>query len=159
ISQGIAWTPFLGDGPQPQKHELPKQSFATVHDVGFWVDLTRTNIPALVEEPFMPPTNMMRMRVYFYYQQNLKMDDYWKSEGKFWNKEVEEFVGKNHGIGDAVSKIAPTSDAPEQKVRKIYSFIGSLENLDYLPERTKQENKTMELKQVKGADDVLENHG
>src|SRR5581483_9032905 len=55
ISQGIAWTPFLGDGPQPQKHELPKQSFATVHDVGFWIDLTRTNIPALVEEPFMPP--------------------------------------------------------------------------------------------------------
>jgi hypothetical protein len=158
ISEGLAWTPFLSDGPQPQQHQLPVQSFATVHDVSFWVDLTRTSIPALVEEPFMPPTNIMRMRVYFYYQQALKIDDYWKSEGKFWNKDVEEFVGKNHGIDDAVAKIVSQSDTPEQKVRKIYSFISSLENLDYLPERTRQENKTLELKQVKGADDVLQNH-
>jgi hypothetical protein len=158
ISQGIAWTPFLGDGPQPQKHELPTQSFATVHDVGFWIDLTRTNIPALVDEPFMPPTNMLRMRVYFYYQQNLKMDDYWKSEGKFWNKDVEEFVGRNHGVDETLAKIFSPSDTPEQKVHKIYAFVGSLENLDYIPERSKQENKTLELKAVKGADDVLENH-
>ncbi|HZQ19416.1 MAG TPA: DUF3857 and transglutaminase domain-containing protein [Terriglobales bacterium] len=158
ISQGIAWTPFLGDGPQPQKHELPKQSFATVHDVGFWIDLTRTNIPALVEEPFMPPANMLRLRVYFYYQQNLKQDDYWKSEGKFWNKDVEEFLGKNHGIDAAVSKILSQSDMPEQKVRKIYAFMGSLENLDYIPERSKQEIKTLQLRVVKGAGDVLENH-
>jgi Domain of Unknown Function with PDB structure (DUF3857)/Transglutaminase-like superfamily len=158
-SQGVAWTPFLGDGPQPEQHQLAEQSFATVHDVSFWVDLTRTSIPALVEEPFMPPANMLRQRVYFYYQENLKVDDYWKSEGKFWNKDVEEFLGRKRGIDEALAKIISSSDTPEQKVHKIYAFVSSLENLDYIPERSQQENKTLELKQVKGAEDVLENHG
>ncbi|HKW19434.1 MAG TPA: transglutaminase domain-containing protein [Terriglobales bacterium] len=157
ISNGLAWTPFLGDGPQPQKHELPTQSFATVHDVGFWVDLTRTNIPALVEEPFMPPKSILRMRVYFYYQEKLNQDDYWKAEGKLWNKDVEEFLGRNHGIDEAVAKITSPADTPEQKVRKLYAFIGNLENLDYVPERSQQENKTLQLKLVKGSDDVLTN--
>lgn len=157
ISNGLAWTPFLTEGPQPEQHQLPTQTFATVHDVAYWVDLTRTNIPALIEEPYMPPPNIMKMRVYFYYQQNLKMDDYWKSEGKFWNKDVEEFVGRKHGIDEALTKIILPSDTPEQKVHKIYTFVGSLENEDYLPRRTEQENKTLEIKEVKGADDVLEN--
>jgi hypothetical protein len=48
---------------------------------------------------------------------------------------------------------------PEQKVRKIYSFVSSLENQDYIPERSKQEAKVLDLKVIKGADNVLEDHG
>jgi hypothetical protein len=87
------------------------------------------------------------------------MDDYWKAEGKYWNKEVEDFVGKDRGLDEALGKIITPSDTPEQKVHKIYAFVGSLDNDDYIPERSKQENKVLELKQVKGADDVLQNHG
>ena len=156
VSSGIAWTPFLGNGSQPELHNRPPQSFATVHDVSFWVDLTRENIPAFIEEPFMPPASIMKLRVYFYYQQNLKMDDYWKSEGKFWNKDVEGFVGRNKGVPEALAKTISPADSAEQKVRKIYAFVASLENQDYIPERTPQEEKVLELKTNKGADDVLE---
>jgi hypothetical protein len=159
ISNGVAWTPFLGDRPQPEKHELATSTFATTHEVSFWVDLNLTDIPAFIEEPYMPPADMLKLRVYFYYQQNLKMDDYWKAEGKFWNKDVEEFVGKDRGLDETLGKIITPSDTPEQKVRKIYAFVGSMENYDYIPERSKQENKVLELKQVKGASDVLENRG
>jgi hypothetical protein len=158
IASGLAWTPFLGASAQVERHELPGSTFATTHDVGFWVDLNMNDIPAFVEEPYMPPENMLKMRVYFYYQQNTKMEDYWKAEGKFWNKEVQDFVGKNHGIDEAVAKLVSSSDTPEQKVRKIYAFVGSLENQDYIPERSKQEEKVLDLKVIKGADNVLENH-
>ena len=158
IANGLAWSSFLGNGVQPQRHELPVTSFATVHDVGFWVDLNMNDIPPFVIEPFMPPLNMLKQRVYFYYQQNTKMEDYWKAEGKFWNKDVEEFVGKNRGIDEAVGKIVAPSDTPEQKVHKIYAFVGSLENQDYIPERSKQEEKVLDLKVIKGADTVLGNH-
>lgn len=157
ISNGLAWTPFLINAA-PQKHELPGFAFATAHDVGFWVDLSMSDIPAFIEEPFMPPANMLKQRVYFYYQQNLKMEDYWKAEGKFWNKDVEEFLGKNKGIDEALAKIVSASDTPEQKVHKIYGFVSSLENQDYAPERTKQEEKVLDIKTIKGADNVLEQH-
>lgn len=154
ISRGIAWSRFLAaDAPQPQLHQLPNGG--GVHDVGSWVDLNLTDIPALVEEPFMPPINVIRMRVYFYYQQNTQLDDYWKSEGKYWNKDVERFVGKDKGIREALFKIISPSDTPEQKVRKIYAFVASLENQDYMPERSEQERKTLDLGENKGAEDVL----
>jgi Domain of Unknown Function with PDB structure (DUF3857)/Transglutaminase-like superfamily len=158
IANGLAWSSFLWNGIQPERHQLPISTFATTHDVGFWVDLNVNDIPAFVVEPFMPPLNMLKQRVYFYYQQNTKMEDYWKAEGKFWNKDVEEFVGKNRGIDEALGKVLAPTDTPEQRVHKIYTFVGSLENQDYIPERSKQEEKVLDLKVIKGADNVLEHH-
>src|SRR5207248_4979086 len=158
-AKGLAWTPFLGNNGQPQQHQLPITTFATTHDVGFWVDLSMNDIPAFVEEPYMPPSNMLKMRVYFYYQQNTKVDDYWKAEGKYWNKDIEEFVGKKKSVDEAVAKVTSSPDTPEQKVHKIYAFVESLKNEDYIPERTKQEDKVLDLKVIKGADNVLENRG
>jgi hypothetical protein len=156
ISNGVAWTPFLGNRPQPQLHQRPTASFASVHDVSFWVDLNMNDVPALVEEPFMPPAQMMKLRVYFYYQQNMNADDYWKAESKFWNKDVEGFVGRKRGVDEALTKVISPADTPEQKVRKIYAFVSSLENQSYIPERTEQEQKVLELKSNKGAEDVLQ---
>jgi hypothetical protein len=156
LSNGVAWTPFLDKGPLPQLHTVNQSSLATIHDVGEWVDLTRENIPAFVEEPFMPPADMLKLRVYFYYQESLKTDDYWKSQGKFWNKDVDSFVGKNRGIGGALAKIIAPTDSAEQKIRKTYAFVSTLENQDYIPERTRQEQKMLDLKINKGVDDVLD---
>ncbi len=156
ISNGVAWAPFLGEGPQPQLHENPAMSLTTVHTVSYWVDLTRENVPASIREPFMPPPGILNWRVYFYYQQNLEADDYWKTQGKYWNKDVESFVGKTKGESDALAKIVLPADLPEQKVRKIYAFIASLENQDYVPLRTSQEQKVLNLKLNQGADDVLQ---
>jgi hypothetical protein len=99
---------------------------------------------------------MMKLRVYFYYQQNMNADDYWKAEGKFWNKDVEGFVGRKRGVDEALTKVISPADTPEQKVRKIYAFVSSLENQSYIPERTEQEEKVLELRSNKGADDVLQ---
>jgi hypothetical protein len=156
LANGIAWAPFMGNGAQPEIHSLPTNSFATVHNVSFWIDLSTSNIPAFIEEPYMPPPSVLKWRVYFYYQSSLKADDYWKAHLKFWNKDVEGFVERNKGVSDALAKIVAPSDTAEQKVHKIYAFVAGLENQDYIPERTRQEEKVLELKVNKGSDDVLE---
>lgn len=158
IARGIAWKPILGKGNGPQLHKQASTGMVDPHQVSFWVDLSLDDVPAFTDEPFMPPASVMKWRVYFYYQQNLKAEDYWKSEGKFWNKDVESFVGKDRGIGDALAKLIAPSDTPEQKVRKIYAFVAAFENQDYRPARSVEERKVLELKRNRSAEDVLEHH-
>jgi len=160
IANGVAWAPFIGNGTQPQLHQtVAGNNTASVKQVSTWVDMTITDVPAFLDEPYMPPRSMLRWRVYFYYQESLNIDEYWKAHGKFWNKDAEEFIGKKRGIDDALAKIVSPSDTPEQKVHKIYAFVASLENTEYVPERSTQEDKVLALKQVKGSDDVLQNRG
>jgi hypothetical protein len=155
VSRGIAWAPFLGEGSKPEVHQLPKTGIGTVHDVSMWVDFSRENVPPLVEEPYMAPASITRLRVYFYYQQALDMKDYWKAQHKFWNKDVSSFLGKDKGVREQVAQLVSSTDPPEQKVRKIYAFITTLENQDYIPQRTTQENQVLQLKPNDGAEDVL----
>jgi hypothetical protein len=137
-ARGIAWAPFLGNGAQPEMHNLPANTFATVHDVLTWVDLTMTDVPPLVEEPDMPPASALRWRVYFYYQATLKAEDYWKDQGKFWNKDIENFVGKNKTGADTLAKIVSPADSPEQKVHKIYDLVAGLKHEGDLSKRAQQ---------------------
>jgi hypothetical protein len=130
---------------------------ASTGQITHWIDLDLDNVPAFVEEPYMPPPSMLRWRVYFYYQETLKSEDYWKSQGKYWHKDVDGFVGRDKGIGAAVSQLVQTTDTPEQKVRKIYAYVAALENQDYIPERSKDETKVLQLKVNKGSEDVLTN--
>jgi hypothetical protein len=156
LSNGVAWSSFLASGSQPQLHDVPTATLSSTHTVSYWVDLNLNNIPAFIEEPFMPPPAILKWRVSFYYQANPKMEDYWRAEGKFWNKDVQSFVEKDKGVQESLGQILVPSDSAEQKVRKIYAFVTKLENQDYIPERTKQEEKVLELKVNKGASDVLE---
>jgi hypothetical protein len=159
IAQGIAWDPIVGNGVAPELHQNPlASSTLSTGQISTWVDLKENNIPPLVEEPYMPPVSILRWRVHFYYQEARDVDDYWKTQGKFWNKDVESFVGKDRGISAALARVTAQSDTPEQKVHKIYIFVSQLENQDYVPERTKQEEKVLDLRENRGSDDVLEHH-
>jgi Domain of Unknown Function with PDB structure (DUF3857)/Transglutaminase-like superfamily len=156
VARGIAWAPFLGDGPQPQLHTVPRSGIsAATHEVSMWVDLSRENISPLLDEPYMVPSSITKMRVYFYYQEARNVEDYWKMQHKFWDKDVSSFIGKDKGVREQVAQLVAAKDSPEQKVRKIYAFITTLENQDYIPQRTAQENQLLQLKPDKGAEDVL----
>jgi hypothetical protein len=103
----------------------------------------------------MPPPDVLKWRVKFYYQVSNKVDDYWKDQGKFWNKDAENFLGKKKGVSEAVAQIVTATDTPEQKVRKIYAFVAGMENQSYRPYRPRQEDKTLGLKPNEGVEDVL----
>jgi hypothetical protein len=84
-----------------------------------------------------------------------KVDDYWRDQGKFWNKDAENFLGKKKGISEAVAQIVTATDTPEQKVRKIYASVTRMENQSYRPYRPQQEDKALGLKPNEGVEDVL----
>jgi hypothetical protein len=63
----------------------------------YWVDLDVVDVPAFAEEPFMPPPEILRWRVNFYYLVSGKEEDYWKDQGKYWSKDADNFLGKKKG--------------------------------------------------------------
>ena len=155
IGNGIAWTSFLPKSSQPVLHTLPTSRMATKRDSSNWVDLEMTDVPALVEEPHAPPANAFLYRVDFYYRTNRTQEEFWKEEGKYWNKDVEGFISHNGDVQQAVRTIVADLDAPDAKVKKIYAFVSQLENQSYVPRRGEKEEHAIGLKRNQSADDVL----
>lgn len=156
IGRGNAWTSYLpSDGPKPQWHRVMTGSIARTRAVDQYVDLALTNVPPLKEEPYMPPASMLRYRVQFYYTIDASPDAFWKQEGKFWSKDVEKFLDRKGGIQDFVAKSVAPGDSPEQKLRKLYAFVTTLENQSFRPKRQEEEEKAISLKPNEGAEDVL----
>jgi len=156
VGRGSAWTSYLpAAGAKPQWHGLLTSSMANRRTADQYVDLALTDIPALIDEPFMPPASMLRYRVQFYYTIDRTPEAFWKEEGKFWSKDVEKFLGRKAGIDEAVAKTVLASDTPEQKARKIYAFVTGLENQSYRPKRESQEERVIGLKPNEGVEDVL----
>jgi hypothetical protein len=159
VGNGVAWTSLLPDGIRPVEHNLMRSSLATSRTASGFVELQMTDVPPLIREPYMPPSSVLRYRVNFYYMVGRKQDEFWKEEGKFWNKDVESFVGHKNGVTEAVTQTVATTDSPEQKARKLYAFVSKLDNWSYLPPRTEQEERAIGIKADRGAEDVLRQHG
>jgi len=159
IGNGVVWTSYLPPkGPQPELHRM---AVAVVQELESreaqqFIDLKMSDIPALINEPFMPPKDALRYRVQFFYRTDTTTSDgFWKEEGGFWSKDVEKFLDQKGGIEAAVAKTVSPDDSPEQKVRKIYAFATGLENQSYRPRRQDQEQKALGLKSNEGVEDVL----
>ena len=154
IANNVSWSTLLPPQYKPQQHSLPGSQFA--HGVaGYWVDLDLADVPAFVEEPFMPPPEILRWRVSFYYVVSGKQEDYWKAQGKFWNKDVENFLKEERPLRGVAKTVAAT-DTPEQKARKLYAFVSQLENQSYVPNRPEQEQKVLGMKVNARVEDVLQ---
>jgi hypothetical protein len=159
VGRGVAWTSMLPNGMAPQFKEVPTTSITTTRQVSNYVELNVHDVAPLVSEPFMPPRETMVYRVRFYYTVTPKQDQYWKDEGKYWNKDVEAFLGKKNGLDAAVQAATAGASSPEQKVRNLYGMISAMENWSYEPARAQQEDKALGIKTNAGAEDVLRQHG
>jgi hypothetical protein len=159
VGSGVAWTSYLPPGVKLADHQIPRTALATARDASGYVDLQMTNIPPIVHEPYMPPVEVLRYRVQFYYMVGAKQDEFWRDEGKFWRKDVESFLGRKNGVAEAVAQAVSASDSPEQKARNIYGFVTRLDNWSYDPPRSEQEAHALGIKADRGVEDVLKQHG
>jgi hypothetical protein len=150
IADRVSWTYYVTKDSEPKLMTTPLKS---------WAEMTVSDVPPWIEEPYSPPARPMKMRVNFYYTDGSKPEDYWKTEGKYWNKEVEGFLDHKKDAEEALAKILTPSDTPEQKVRKIYTFVTQLENRSYIPARVAQEEHALGIKPIKNAEDVLQQRG
>ena len=116
------------------------------------------DIPAFVEENFAPPPDLLKMSVNFYYGTDkiAKPEQFWKDEGKYWNKDIESFAGHSAAVTAAVNQVVSASDTPEQKARKIYAYVQKIKNLSYSQSGLEQ-MLSRESKQKRTVNDVLQN--
>jgi transglutaminase-like putative cysteine protease len=100
------------------------------------LELEVRNMPPFQEEDLAPPSDLLKMRVDFYYGGvNLdKPANFWKSRGKSWNRQVEKFIGNSGDVAAAARALVMPADTPEQMARKIYARIQKMKNLSYSPE-------------------------
>jgi hypothetical protein len=153
--RGVAWASYLPPNlPQPQLHVN-----MNVMAPGESIDLELSDVPPLASEPEMPPGDLLRWRVAFYVITETNKEEFWKAEEKIWDKRTKDFIGHDGGVRDAVSQTVAPGDKAEQKAKKLYAFVSSLENWDYVPERSETEKKELNLKKDNNASDVLKNKG
>ena len=125
------------------------------------MELELKDIPAFVEEDFSPPPAMLKWRVNFYYgtEKMGKPQEFWKNEGKYWNKEVDKFASRSSAVTAAVAQTTAPSDTAEQKARKIYAFVQKIKNLNYTNQEGRlEEIFSKEIKEKRTLDDVLNKH-
>lgn len=161
--EGVAWTSYLPPSlPQPQSHDILVHAVAAdtdPHHASQVIDLHLSNIPALSNEPYMPPADLLRWRVAFYVVTERNKNEFWRTEGKEWNEATQDFVQHDGGVREATLQAVNAGDTAEQKVRKLYAFVANLENWDYIPQRTDAEKKGLNIKRDENAGDVLKNKG
>jgi transglutaminase-like putative cysteine protease len=143
ISNGLAWVSNLPKGAE----------IKSFHDK--YYELTLNDVPPFFEEDHMPPPQTFKYHVAFYYRWAVQADAFWKDEGKYWNKQAEKFLSKNAGLREALATIIQPSDSSDQKARKIYAFVQTLDNTSYMPRQSEEELKTIGLKPNLGVEDVL----
>ncbi len=125
------------------------------------LSLELKDIPAFVAENFAPPSDLLKMSVNFYYGTDkiAKPEQFWKDEGKYWNKDIESFAGHSAAVTAAVNQVVSPSDTPEQKARKIYVYVQKVKNLSYTASDSGLEQILGQSnKQKRTVDDVLRNH-
>jgi hypothetical protein len=146
IIHGVSWTSLCPKELQPKLITMPSGQE--------YVELNGGNVPPFVEEPYMVTSNQFKFNIHFYYVTSTKQEDFWKQEGKWWSKDAEKFMNKKDGVAEEVNQLVAASDTPEQKVQKIYGFVGGLENQTYGAHRTVQERLAMGMKD-QGVSDIL----
>jgi len=116
--------------------------------------LDMVDIPPAPYEDWMPPIENSLYRVQFYIRESNDPEVYWKSVGGKWSKLVDDFANPSREVRQAVAEVVSPADTPLDKARKLYAAVQALDNTQYSREKSKDELKAQNLKQVKHAADV-----
>jgi hypothetical protein len=160
----FSYTPYTGYGsnlrPVIRRNMLPADTAPQAQANGSYV-MAVHDIPGIVEEPLMPPARPLEARVEFEYEDpdapsaTEPSVKYWNYYAKKWSDNLDKFVDKKKALDQELSRIVSPGDAPEAKLRKIYSRVQLIRNLDQEDDKTIKENKDENLKLNSSVEDVL----
>lgn len=116
------------------------------------------NIPAFRKEERMPPDNVLKPRVEYFYSEEpveLTPEVFWEKKSRDWASQVEKFVGRNGAVDSMAAQAVAGESTPEGKLRKLYARAQQIRNTSYEHEKSEQEIKQEKIKENKNAGDVL----
>lgn len=113
--------PYQGTSLQTKFYNMPDMRFSDApNDKGFKV-ATMVNVPALKEEPYMPPDDEVRRWVYLSYQ-SLGSLLKWNSLSLGYNEFLKSVSKPNKEIKQKVAELTAGATSEEDKLRKLYDF-------------------------------------
>ena len=153
LTNSIEWFPILPSGTEVKQTRLPGVGFQEGQLI---LELNVHDVPPAPKEEYMPPIASFTYRVLFFYSAYRTADEFWKSEGKFWSKDSDKFIGPGPKVSSAVRELTAPADTPDQKLRKLYAAIMQIENTDFTREHDRSEDKAAGLRDIHSTDDILE---
>jgi len=120
---------------------------------GFYA-LDLTDVPPLPDEDWMPPLNIFKWRVEFFYSDFSSNDAYWKEAGRVWSEAVRDFANPSGLLKKTAAELIAPGDSEMQKARKIYAEVMKLENTDFTRHKSEVERKKEKIKDIHKAEDV-----
>jgi hypothetical protein len=115
--------------------------------------LDLTNVPPLPDEDWMPPLNTLKYKVEFYLTAR-SASDFWAEAIKLWAKDLAETIRATGGLKKAVAELVAPGDSDLQKAEKIYEAVEKLDNTRFSREKSHEERKKENLKEVRTLEDV-----
>jgi hypothetical protein len=149
----ISWFPILPPGVQLVHTQLPASS--SFDGAPQTYEVTVKDVPPTVKEEFMPPIASFSYRVMFNFTAYRTGADFWKEEGKDWSKRMDSFANPNGELKAATQTIVAGATTDDEKLKKIYAVVMTLENTRFTREREQREDKADGGSKVKSAADVL----
>ena len=153
LTNTIGWFPVLPAGAEVKQTRLPSVGFDQGQII---LELNVHDVPPAPKEEYMPPISAFTYRVLFYYSPYRTGEEFWKTEGKFWSKDTDKFIGPGPKVTAAVHELTAPSDTADQKLRKLYAAVMQLENTNFTREHDKVEDKAAGLHEVHSTDDILD---
>ena len=140
----ITWFPILPAGTKVVHTDLPA-SGPGAEGPSQMYDLVIKDVPPQAHEEYMPPIANLSYRVYFNITAYRSSADYWKSKGKHWSKDVNNFAGPSSALSKATAGIIAGASTPDEKLHKIYAAVMALENTEFTRDRDRREDKAAGL--------------
>lgn len=143
LTNTIMWSPLLPAGTAVKDTQLPTGQHL--------LELSMTDIKPMPEEPISNAS----YRVNFYYSGYRTAEEYWRSEGKYWGRARDKFIGPGPAVKQFVGELVQPGETQDQKLRKIYAAVMEMENIDLTRQRSSAEERAEGLRDLKNADDIL----
>lgn len=115
--------------------------------------LEMSHVAPYHEEPYSLPAAQIKPRAAFYYtSSHVRPEEFWDSQSKVWNKDIEGFLGRSRDLSATVATAVGTEQNAGEKLRRLYEFVQKLKNFSV-------DSSVTVVKEAKSAQDVITNQG
>lgn len=149
----ISWFPILPKGAEIVHHEIPGAGARGLPQYTY--EVTVKDVPPIIDEEYMPPLANYSYRVYWNMISERDGDDYWKSEGRDWSKNINSFTNPNGDLKSATQQIIAGATTQDQKLRAIYAAVQKMENTHFTRQHDNREDKAAGLSKLNSVADVF----
>jgi hypothetical protein len=118
---------------------------------GFTLDVA--DVPPLPDEDYMPPLNLLKWHIVFFYSDFTSASAFWVDAANRWGNSLKEAIDTTPPLRKIAQEIVSPGDSDRTKTEKIYAAVMNLENTDFSREKSKAERKKEKIKNVEKIED------